>query len=127
MDNARRALWKKEYEAAKDLYEKALVRAAEADFDQEKRHRGLLIGSHYNLACLCSLLSKGPQGPEAHGISEAEAAALRKEALDNLKRSLELGWKDLGHIGKDTDLDPLREQPEFKALVAEWKDKLKEG
>ncbi|MHC4598074.1 MAG: FKBP-type peptidyl-prolyl cis-trans isomerase [Planctomycetota bacterium] len=124
VDDARRALRRGAVDEARSLYAKALTRAAEQGFEKEKRHRYLLIGSHYNLACLCSLLSTGPQGPEAMDFSEAEKSAFRAEALSNLKRSLELGWKDLEHIGKDKDLDPIRDLPEFKALLAEWEGRL---
>lgn len=57
----------------------------------------------YNLACVYSL--KGE----------------KKKALKTLKRAVEKGFKDVETIINDTDLAPLRETEEFKALLESLK------
>jgi hypothetical protein len=54
---------------------------------------------HYNLACSLSM----------SGRLDLALAALR--------RAIELGYGDLGHLATDTDLDPLRDLPGFQALL----------
>ena len=54
---------------------------------------------HYNLACSFSLSRR------------------RKEALDSLARSIELGYCDIAHLAADRDLAFLRGDPEFKRLL----------
>ncbi|MHC5039052.1 MAG: TPR end-of-group domain-containing protein, partial [Planctomycetota bacterium] len=54
-----------------------------------------------------------------------EAAALRAEAVSHLRKAFELGYRDLDNVRKNPDLAPLRDRPEFKALLAEWEEKLK--
>jgi len=41
----------------------------------------------------------------------------QEKALEALGRALELGWADPKAMVDDPDLQPLRERPEFKALV----------
>jgi len=53
----------------------------------------------YNLACSYSLM-KHPH-----------------EALDELERAIELGYNDYIHLRSDSDLDGIRSEPRFKALV----------
>ncbi len=60
--------------------------------------------THYNLACSCSLTGQFT------------------EALESLRKSLELGYRDLDFIRADRDLDPLREDPRFNKLLAEYAD-----
>jgi serine/threonine protein kinase/Flp pilus assembly protein TadD len=54
----------------------------------------------YNAACMLSCSDKIP------------------EALDALERSVANGWGDKSWLEHDSDLDPLREEPRYKALVA---------
>ncbi|MCI0652732.1 MAG: hypothetical protein L0Z55_12710 [Planctomycetes bacterium] len=53
----------------------------------------------YNLACSYSLLNRCT------------------EALDALRRALELGYKDVHHLAQDEDLENLRDSPEFRAIL----------
>ena len=55
---------------------------------------------HYNLACSLALLGR------------------KQTALDALERALALGYRDGEHLGADEDLDGLRDEPRFRALVA---------
>jgi tetratricopeptide (TPR) repeat protein len=54
---------------------------------------------HYNLACTLARLAEV------------------MESLQMLKAAIRLGYADFGHIETDPDLDPLRDMPEFKALL----------
>jgi Flp pilus assembly protein TadD len=54
----------------------------------------------YNLACSCAL------------------AGQSDEALDVLAKAIELGFDDLTLLRKDTDLDPLREDPRYREIEA---------
>jgi tetratricopeptide (TPR) repeat protein len=53
----------------------------------------------YNLACCYSLWGKTEQ------------------ALVYLKKSIEAGFEDASHMDQDTDLDPIRDDPRFKAML----------
>jgi tetratricopeptide (TPR) repeat protein len=53
----------------------------------------------YNLACAYSLWGK------------------TDEAFVYLKKSIEAGFDDVSHMDKDTDLDPIRDDPRYKALL----------
>jgi adenylate cyclase len=48
-------------------------------------------------------------------------AGMKEEALDLLERAFGLGWGKRDWIEHDTDYDPLREDPRFKALLAKLK------
>ncbi len=56
--------------------------------------------ARYNLACSHALLGD------------------KSEALDALERAIELGYDDREHLEKDSDLDSLRSEPRFVALIA---------
>jgi tetratricopeptide (TPR) repeat protein len=56
--------------------------------------------AYYNLACAYSLKGAKP------------------EAIGWLEKALEHGFRDAGHIARDTDLDPIRGEPGFQALMA---------
>lgn len=62
--------------------------------------------AYYNLACYYSL------------------AGDATKSLDMLRHSLEEGYVEFVHIGRDNDLDFVRKDPRFDALVAEYKKKL---
>jgi tetratricopeptide (TPR) repeat protein len=55
--------------------------------------------AHYNLACSLALCGR------------------KADALRSLRRAVDLGYADLEWMMKDADLEELREQPEFVALL----------
>jgi hypothetical protein len=72
-------------------------------FKMDRRHvrlEPLNPIAHYNLACDFSL-----QGKENEAVESLEAAVI-------------LGYNDLQWIYDDVDLDPIRENKKFKALLA---------
>lgn len=70
--------------------------------------RSIKANVYYNLACVQSLQSK------------------KKLAIENFKKAIQFGYNEYQHIAKDIDLDSIREEKEFKSLLAELKqyDKL---
>jgi hypothetical protein len=63
-------------------------------------HPNIRIDCLYNAACALSLLGR------------------KDEALRYFTYAIDAGFVDTAQVGKDTDLDPLREDDRFKALVA---------
>jgi tetratricopeptide (TPR) repeat protein len=60
--------------------------------------------------------------PAAYNIACAYALSGRKPlALDWLEKSVEMGFHDADHIAKDSDLDPLREDPRYGKLIERLK------
>jgi tetratricopeptide (TPR) repeat protein len=56
--------------------------------------------AHYNLACSLAL-TKRPG-----------------DALRSLRRAVDLGYRDFAWMREDPDLEPLRDHPQFRALLA---------
>lgn len=56
-------------------------------------------GVWYNLGCSLSLLGR------------------IEEALETLRRAVELGWSDRQHLLDDADLEPVRTHPDFRELL----------
>jgi serine/threonine protein kinase/tetratricopeptide (TPR) repeat protein len=73
----------------------------------------------YNAACVYSLCA-GRLGA-APSLLPAEQSAARQQhiadALATLREAIAAGWKDFAHMQEDPDLTPLRDLPEFKALL----------
>jgi tetratricopeptide (TPR) repeat protein len=59
--------------------------------------------AHYNLACSLALLKR------------------KGDALNELKRAVELGYRDLDWMEQDPDLEPLKRDPQFQALMEQLK------
>ncbi len=66
-------------------------------------------GNYYDAACLYSLMNNST------------------EALSNLKIAFTKGYRDFVHLSIDDDLDNIRNMPEFKNLVKEWKTNFDES
>lgn len=63
-------------------------------------------GTRYDYACLLARMGRPSQ------------------AMARLSEALELGYRDFPHMEHDQDLDPLRELPEYQALIEEYRDSL---
>lgn len=61
-------------------------------------------GNYYDATCLYSLMNKP------------------NDAIAMLKLALKNGYRDFNHLATDDDIDVIRNMPEFKNLVAEWKN-----
>lgn len=64
-------------------------------------------GFYYDKACLLSLMGR------------------QQDAIASLRVSLEKGYRSFIHIGRDSDLDSIRNLPEFITLIEEYKAKPK--
>jgi serine/threonine-protein kinase len=76
-------------------------------------------GTLYDLACVCSLSSAAAK----NDAQLAERYAAR--AVDLLRQAVTNGWKDVEHLKKDTDLDPLRSRDDYRKLLKELEEKPK--
>ena len=106
MEQAVEKLQAKDYDGALAAFEAILKDVDKAGFEDEVKLRVLQL-VHYNTACAYSL--KGE----------------KEKALDSFEKALEAGFDDFDHIAEDTDLDPLRELPRFKAIVAKHREMAK--
>ena len=61
--------------------------------------------ARYNLACSLALIRQ------------------HDDALDELRRAVELGYRDFAFMMKDRDLDNVRRDPRFRALLREYERK----
>jgi tetratricopeptide (TPR) repeat protein len=61
--------------------------------------------AHYNLACSYALLKR----PE--------------QAIKTLRRAVELGYRDFRYMREDRDLDSIRHDPRFRALLREYENR----
>lgn len=59
--------------------------------------------AHYNLACSLALLKR------------------KGDALGELRRAVQLGYRDFDWMQQDPDLEPLKNHPDFHRLVKELK------
>lgn len=74
----------------------------------------------FNAGCCFGLILKSLvklEVPEKDRLK----AELQTSAIDSLKAAIAAGYKDAEHMSKDADLEPLRELPEFQALVKQLK------
>jgi hypothetical protein len=72
----------------------------------------------YDLACslaLCSELAAAlPQGTDG---GPAAARSYAEQSLEELRRAVAAGWKDVDWMGRDPELRVLRDRAEFRELI----------
>jgi hypothetical protein len=68
----------------------------------------------YNAACIFARCI-----PLAERDNKERAQAYADRAVATLRQAVKNGYKDVAHMKKDTDLDPLRSHPEFQKLLKE--------
>jgi eukaryotic-like serine/threonine-protein kinase len=71
-------------------------------------------GQWYDFACVYSLAS---------GKSADKKREYSDRAMELLRKAVKAGFKDAGHMKKDTDLGPLRGREDFKKLLGELEQK----
>jgi serine/threonine protein kinase/WD40 repeat protein len=76
----------------------------------------------YNLACSYSILTTLVE-PGSPPPTSAEREALAERAMATLRRSVAAGMTNVAAMERDHDLDPLRERPDFRALMRELADR----
>jgi thiol-disulfide isomerase/thioredoxin len=89
----------KQYDTSIASYHELLKLLDEGDWPEEIAGEQRQI-AHYNLACAHSLKGDKPK------------------ALEHFRVSVDLGFEDLDHIAKDTDLDNIRHEPAFREVIA---------
>jgi len=69
-------------------------------------------GFRYDAACALALAARAiaPKDP-------AKGRALADRAIALLKSAIESGYSDYNHMQEDSDLDPIRDRPEFDAIM----------
>lgn len=92
----------KDWPGAIEGYRKVIERVERSKL-QEGAKRGRLARARYNIAC-------------AHAL-----AGQKGEALDELRRAVELGFWSWDHIAKDGDLDSIRGEPAFAEAIEKGK------
>ncbi len=87
------------YQEGMRLYEKKKYPEAMEKFEQATQDPRYRAKSHYNIACILALLEKN------------------SEAIDALNKAVEYGYVDARQYRTDRDLQSLREEAGFKALM----------
>jgi tetratricopeptide (TPR) repeat protein len=75
----------------------------------------------YNLACVCALSATAAARDDRLGVPEAAGLPRQyaDQAMTLLRQAVQKGYKDVPHMKKDTDLDPLRSREDFQAILRE--------
>jgi len=71
---------------------------------------------HYNAACVAGRAAERVASQEASPERDAKLAEHRRAGLADLKKSIELGFRDYGLMEKDEDLKPFHDLPEWQEL-----------
>ena len=82
------------------LLSEFLVKYNDLKTDDKRRYSGYLNGAYYNLCCTYSL------------------AGDKAGALKYFDEAIKAGYLDYAHINEDSDLDPIRNEKEFKEKLA---------
>ena len=79
----------------------------------------------YNAACFLSLCVPIVAKHDGLDATQREEAAqfYGDAAMKLLRDAVSKGYKDVAHMKKDTDLDPLRPRDDFQKLIAELEGK----
>src|SRR5262249_31653256 len=79
----------------------------------------------YNLACMYANLSTLVEAGSAPSAADREPLAER--AVEALRRSIRDGMTNFAWMERDPDLDPLRERPDYRALILESSGRTREA
>ena len=63
------------------------------------------------------VIALGHRGRTGVGAFDAEVSNLGEQAVLALRRAAAAGFRDLGFMRRDTDLDPLRGRADFQMLL----------
>jgi tetratricopeptide (TPR) repeat protein len=97
------------YQEASSLHQLKRYREAIESFkkliEAHPKAGPVVLSSAYNTACCHALLGE------------------TDNALEWLEKAVKLGYSDADHIDKDSDLDSLRNEPRFRAIVEQLKSR----
>jgi len=110
---------------ARMVGERGLLGAKRAGVLSDASYRTAFMDHYFRLSRILALLSSGRRGrlDNPKPIPPAGAEALASKAIESLRKSVEFGWTDLATIRRLGEFDPLRNAPEFKALVRDLEGK----
>jgi tetratricopeptide (TPR) repeat protein/peroxiredoxin/tRNA A-37 threonylcarbamoyl transferase component Bud32 len=76
---------------------------------------------HYHAACFASRAANTVAKDKQVATADQDKLAARyaQQAVELLRRAIQLGWKDRQHMFIDRDLDPLRPRTDFRALMVD--------
>ena len=89
---------KKDVKAYNALLYDYLVIYEKLSANEKKQQSYLMSNIYYNLSCIYSISND------------------KKPAITNLKKAIDAGYNDYGHVQLDTDLDNIRKEKDFIAL-----------
>jgi len=95
---------------AKLRHRREMYAEAVADLREAMKSETWSAGEWYDFACVYAVASSK--------IAD-KRQAYADRAMELLHKAVKAGWMDAAHMRKDTDLDPLRNRDDFKALLAE--------
>jgi tetratricopeptide (TPR) repeat protein len=101
---------------AKTLVQAGEVPRATADAEELLKADSLNGDALYEIACLFSLTIAKAKEP-------AQAERYANRAMTVLRQAVAKGYTDIGHMKKDSDLDPLRKRDDFQKLLRELEAK----
>jgi tetratricopeptide (TPR) repeat protein len=107
------------YGRARRLYVEGLSEARDAGATDTPKFRPIFARAHYRLGLILALMSGGKTASKAvlSPLPPDESEALRKEAVEHLLKAEDFGDTDVGRISGEASLKPVRDVPEFKALM----------
>src|SRR5262249_23890954 len=70
----------------------------------------------YNLACYQSLLSRVLAKAGAT-TAATDSRAAGDQAIISLQKAIAAGWREVGLLRTDTDLEPIRSRPDFRPIL----------
>jgi serine/threonine-protein kinase len=101
---------------AKTLARAGEVARASADAEELLKAGSLRGDALYDISCLFSLAS-------AKAKEQAQAECYAGRAVTVLRQAVAKGFRDIEHIKKDSDLDPLRLRDDFQKVLRELEAK----
>lgn len=99
------AVDRKDYKQAEIISKDMISRFGKCSPEIQTEYRDVLGGMYYNLTCYLSLQNK------------------KKLALEAFTKATDNDWYNYPHATKDSDLDNIRKEPRFIALMAEIREK----
>jgi hypothetical protein len=75
--------------------------------------------SLYNAACYRAVVVAVIRASDKSPAAVQKARAEADRAMDWLQKAIAAGYNNVALMKKDSDLDPLRDRPDFQALLAE--------
>jgi tetratricopeptide (TPR) repeat protein len=80
-------------------------------------------GTLYGAACVYALAAAQAAKQARPNTSSLSAEHHARRAVALLRLAVQQGYKDIAHLKKDTDLDSLRQHPDFQHLLADLEAK----